>query len=259
MTGTDSFSDARLLASALRWWEDAGVDVLVGDVAEPWLGRAASLAPAENPVSPAPQGQVAPQGALAPAASVPAPFALPETLEALLDWVMSDPRVPEGGPAALRVRPFGAPGAPLMIVTDMPELTDADSGQLMSGPVGQLFDAMLAAMGHDRNSVYCIPLCPGRPPTGRLPNSALKDLGDLARHHIALAEPKAVWLLGQATSRAVIGADSTASLDKIGQNINHFRGNVPCIASLHPRLLLQAPQRKASVWKDMQVLIGELN
>ncbi|MFN5758322.1 MAG: uracil-DNA glycosylase family protein, partial [Sphingomonadaceae bacterium] len=173
-------------------------------------------------------------------------------------WMMTDPSVPEPGPPALRLRPFGAPGAPLLIVTDMPELGDADSGQLMSGAVGQLFEAMLAAMGQDRQSVYCLPLCPGRPPTGRLPNSALKDFGDLARHHIARAEPKAVWLLGQATSRALIGADSTATLDKIGQNINHFRGKVPCIASLHPRLLLQAPQRKASVWKDMQVLIGGL-
>ncbi|MFM8499796.1 MAG: uracil-DNA glycosylase family protein, partial [Chakrabartia sp.] len=173
--------------------------------------------------------------------------------------MMTDPSVPEAGPPALRLRPFGTAGVPLLIVTDMPELGDADSGQLMSGAVGQLFDAMLGAMQLDRQSVYCMPLCPGRPPTGRLPNSALKDLGDLARHHIALAEPKAVWLLGQATSRALIGADSTGTLDKTGQNINHFRGKAPCIASLHPRLLLQAPQRKASVWKDMQVLIGGLN
>jgi DNA polymerase len=184
---------------------------------------------------------------------------LPDNLADFVTWMMTDPSVPEAGPPALRLRPFGTAGAPLLIVTDMPELGDADSGQLMSGAVGQLFDAMLGAMQLDRQSVYCLPLCPGRPPTGRLPNSALKDLGDLARHHIALAEPKAVWLLGQATSRALIGADSTATLDKIGQNINHFRGKAPCIASLHPRLLLQAPQRKASVWKDMQVLIGGLN
>jgi DNA polymerase len=193
----------------------------------------------------------------APAAA-PAPRALPDNLADFVTWMMTDPSVPEAGPPTLRLRPFGTAGAPLLIVTDMPELGDADSGQLMSGAVGQLFEAMLAAMGQDRQSVYCLPLCPGRPPTGRLPNSALKDLGDLACHHIALAEPKAVWLLGQATSRALIGADSTATLDKIGQNINHFRGKVPCIASLHPRLLIQAPQRKASVWKDMQVLIGGL-
>lgn len=253
----DSFSDERRIASALRWWEEAGVDVLVEDIAEPWLARVSA------PIAPSGQAEsstaAAPMPAAVPApAAAPAPRTLPENLADFVTWMMADSSVPEAGPPALRLRPFGAPGAPLLIVTDMPELGDADSGQLMSGAVGQLFEAMLAAMGQDRQSVYCLPLCPGRPPTGRLPNSALKDLGDLARHHIALAEPKAVWLLGQATSRALIEADSTATLDKIGQNINHFRGKVPCIASLHPRLLLQAPQRKASVWKDMQVLIGGL-
>ena len=245
------------MASTLRWWEEAGVDVLVEDIAEPWLGRvsapAAQPAPAVLPASPA-SAPLAPR----PVAAAPEPRVLPDNLADFVTWMMTDPSVPEAGPPTLRLRPFGTAGAPLLIVTDMPELGDADSGQLMSGAVGQLFEAMLAAMGQDRQSVYCLPLCPGRPPTGRLPNSALKDLGDLARHHIALTEPKAVWLLGQATSRALIGADSTATLDKIGQNINHFRGKVPCIASLHPRLLIQAPQRKASVWKDMQVLIGGL-
>jgi uracil-DNA glycosylase len=53
--------------------------------------------------------------------------------------------------------------------------------------------------------------------------------------------------------------DATTSLDKFSQNINHIRGNLPCIASLHPRLLLQAPQRKAAVWKDMQALVEGLN
>ena len=259
MTGTDSFSDTRLFASALRWWEEAGVDVLVDDTPEPWLER---NSPVAAPVNPVPEPDTRRQTNRAvphPEAPAISTVVLPETLSDFVAWMMAAPNIAEAGPPMLRLAPFGTPGAPLMIVTDMPELGDSDSGHLLSGAVGQLFDAMLAAMGRDRNSVYCVPLCPSRPPTGRLPNSALKDLGDLARHHIALAEPKMVWVLGQATSRALIGADSTTTLDKIGQNINHFRGNVPCIASLHPRLLLQAPQRKASVWKDMQVLIGGLN
>ena len=261
----ENFSDARRIASTLRWWEDAGVDVLVDAEASPWLGRAAPsvsapiAAPEARSEAPLDAHPAAPPRAAAPVAASTLPAALPDRLDDFVAWMMGDAAVPEAGPPSLRLRPFGTPGAPLMIITDMPELGDADSGQLMSGAVGQLFDSMLAAMGQNRQPVYCVPLCPGRPPTGRLPNSALKDLGDLARHHVALAEPKAVWLLGQATSRALIGADSTATLDKIGQNINHFRGNAPCIASLHPRLLLQAPQRKASVWKDMQVLIGGLN
>lgn len=263
MTGTDPQYEARLLAAALRWWEDMGVDTLVEDEAQPWLDRAA---PAQPSISigvqaPAPEPSLAqrPAAATPPDGAPTAPLALPETLEALQLWLAETPDLPDAGPPHQRLAGFGPAGARIAIVTDMPEAGDAAAGQLLSGAVGTLFDAMLKAIGLDRSQVYCFALCPGRPPTGRLGDAALAQLGHIARHHLALAGAERVWALGQATSRALIGVDSTASLDKFGQNINHFRGNVPCIASLHPRLLLQAPQRKALVWKDMQMLIGDLN
>ncbi|MFM7028115.1 MAG: uracil-DNA glycosylase family protein [Chakrabartia sp.] len=263
MTGTDPQYEARLLAAALRWWEDMGVDTLVEDEAQPWLGRAAPAqhsdilanpGPVPDPVSTSRPAVAAP-----PVAPMAAPLALPETLEALQLWLAETPDLPEAGPPHQRLASFGTAGARIAIVTDMPEAGDAAAGQLLSGAVGTLFDAMLKAIGLDRSQVYCFALCPGRPPTGRLGDESLGALGKIARHHLALAGAERVWALGQATSRALIGVDATASLDKFSQNINHFRGNVPCIASLHPRLLLQAPQRKALVWKDMQMLIGDMN
>ena len=252
MTATDPLEDARLLAAALRWWEAAGVDTLVEADPQPWLGRAAT--PQFSGIS-ADSGAV-PVAQIA--ARAPVQQALPETLIELQTWLAQDTAIPEAGPVERRLPAFGQAGSKIVIVTDMPENGDVDAGHLMSGPVGVLFDAMLKAVGLGREDVYCLPLCPGRTPTGRLAETALPRLGEIARHHIALAGAERVWALGQATSRALIGADTTMSLDKFGQNINHFRGKVPCIASLHPRLLLQAPQRKALVWKDMQMLIGEL-
>lgn len=70
--------------------------------------------------------------------------------------------------------------------------------------------------------------------------------------------PQAVWLLGQSTSRALLGLDATVT-HKTGQKINRIRSTVPAIASLAPRALLQSPQRKAAVWQDMQMLIGGLS
>lgn len=241
MTIAESVADPRLVAAALRWWEDMGVDLLVEDDPQPWLGRAA-VAEASAP-------------ATARTAEKPAPAALPDTLDALVAWMSSDADIPEAGPPARRVAPFGTPGAKIAIVTDIPENGDAEAGALLSGEVGTLFDRMLAAIGLDRTSVYCFPLCPGRPPTGRVSAEALARLADIAKHHLALAKPERVWLLGQATSRALLGMDASVR-DKKGQNINHAHGTVPCIASLPPRMLLQSPQRKAAVWADMQALIG---
>lgn len=252
-------TDPRLVAAALRWWEDMGVDTVVEDVPQPWLGRAAK---AVDPQMTAADLQISAPHAGA-AVSLPtgveAPLApLPQSLEALVDWLMQDAAVPEAGPSERRLRPFGTPGAAIAIVTDMPEQGDVEAGMLFSGDVGRLFDRMLAAIGLDRSSVYCLPLCPGRPPTGRLSPSALTRLGDIARHHLLLAAPKRVWLLGQATSQALLGEDATISPDKMGADGKQVAEGLPSIASLHPRLLLQAPQRKAAVWKDMQALIGGL-
>ncbi len=259
MTTTDSSSDPRLLAAALRWWEEMGVDVLVEDEAEPWLGR---LAVAEaRRAGPFDEAVVASRSsAHVPAASLaPPPAPLPQTRAELVAYLATDPDIPEAGPPTQRLAPFGTPGAPIAIITDMPEPGDAVAGELFSGDLGRLFDAMLAAIGHSRSSVYGFALCPGRPPTGRIDDAALPRLGELAAHHAAVSGASRVWLLGQATSRALLGADVTLSLDKSDQNINHIGGKLPCIASLHPRLLLKAPQRKAAVWKDMQMLVKGLS
>ena len=45
----------------------------------------------------------------------------------------------------------------------------------------------------------------------------------------------------------------------MGADMKQVAEGLPRIASLHPRLLLQTPQRKAAVWKDMQALIGGMS
>lgn len=252
MTSTDSSADPRLLAAALRWWEEMGVDTLVEDVAQPWLGRAAvAEAAPEAPAAPQARAETPP-----PLHVAPAP--LPETLADLVAYLATDPSVPEAGPPSQRLAPFGTPGSKIVVITDMPEAGDSAAGTLFSGEVGLLFDAMLRAIGLGRDSVYGFSLSPGRPPTGRIADPSLPRLGEIAAHHAALSGAERIWCLGQSTSRALLGVDATTALDKFDQNINHFLGKLPCIASLHPRLLLKAPQRKAAVWKDMQMLVRGL-
>ena len=238
--------DPRLVAAALQWWDDMGVDTLVEDAPQPWLGRVAVASATTNS---------APVAARAKPEEAPAPATLPAKLDAFVEWLATDASVPEAGPPHLRLRPFGTPGAAITIITDMPEVGDAESGALFSGEVGRLFDRMLAAIGLDRDKVYCFALTPGRPPSGQTAKDALPRLGDIAKHHLGLLNPQAVWLLGQSTSRALLGLDAT-NTNKSGQKINHIRSMVPAIASSAPRLLLQNPQRKAAVWQDMQMLVG---
>ena len=53
-------------ASALDWWQEAGVDMIVGETPRDWLNPKAKAAPAEV---------------------APPPAALPDTLDAFRDWL----------------------------------------------------------------------------------------------------------------------------------------------------------------------------
>lgn len=223
-------------ASALAWWEAAGVDVLVDDAPRDWFARPALAQPAAAPVAAA------------------AAEAFPATLDAFCAWRLSD-AAPDArwGPARL---PFaGDAAAPLLVLTDQPE--EADTDALLSGPAGRLFDNMLAAIGLIRSQVFLGALAVSRPATGQVPSAALPELARIARHLIALARPRVVLLLGQAPSRALIEADAARARGRL-HSINHEGGTTAATVMMPPRFLLGQPARKADAWADLMLLRGTL-
>ncbi len=232
--------DARAVASVLRWWRDAGFDTCIDEASIPWLARG-----------------IAPKRAEKAAVVAPLVEALPDSLASFSDWFATTQTLGMSAFSSKRLTPIGDLNAKIMVMTDMPEADDLDTGVLLSGEAGALFDKMLGAIGLDRRAIYCAPLCPARPATGRLDEVSLARFGEIARHHIRLVAPKRVWLLGQTTSRAVLGVDAAPMPSQL-QNINYDGVIVETVASFHPRLLLQNPKRKAKVWADMQILVEGL-
>jgi len=234
--GADQHTDWRAeIASTLDWWRDAGVDTIVGEAPFDWL--------APEPAKPA---------AVQERATVPT-LAMPGELTAFLAW-RSGPEAPEQGWARHVLAPAGAAGQDLLVVTDMPDPADETDGALLSGAAGKLFDNMLAAIGRDRGSVGLTALALARPRGGRLPDAAAEQLTAILRHHLALAAPKRVLLLGNAVSRALLSLDCLKARGTL-HVVNHGGGTSAEVASLHPRLLLERPQQKAEAWKDLQLLI----
>lgn len=230
-------------ASALAWWQEAGVNIVVDDLPRDWTARENS-APAKHEI-------------VQPSATVEEEAPLPATLEAFIDWRFGGaaPEMAWGEPV---VHVAGDPAAPLMIMTDLPESGDCSLGTLLSGDAGRLFDRMLAAIEHDRASIYLVSLCIARPVTGLVPRDSEGKLGELARHHVALAAPKRLLLLGQTVSRAILGADGAAWRGRL-QPVNYQGGQSHAVATYHPRFLLTKPAMKADAWKDLQLLIGGQN
>ena len=223
----------------LQWWMDAGVDVSINEAARDWL-------------RPQPKSDPA-----APEAAPAAADALPDQLELFHAYLRDSDKLPFASPSAARVCPSGDPASGLMIVTDMPAVEDCAAGTLLAGEAGRLFDRMLAAIGRDRCSVYLASLACFRSPDGRFTDPAATQCATLARHHIGLAAPKAVLLMGDAAAKALIGLPTMKARGRL-HKISTHAGQITAVASFPPSFLLDRPTAKAAAWADLQLLMQEL-
>ncbi len=230
--GDHRFRDT--IASALGWWAEAGLHTLVAEEPRNWL---------------------APPAKALPVALQPAPEAtLPDSLDALHALLATGAYAPQSAPPRRRIAPSGTPGSELMIIVDTPEADDV--GHLFAGESARLFDAMLAAMGRDRSTVYLAPFSPART-AGRIDDRQGAALAALMRRHISLAAPKALILFGDEPACRLIGPDALKTRGGI-RSVNHDGGTVPAIATFHPCHLRRMPALKASTWSDMRLLLGVL-
>lgn len=261
---------AAQFASTLDWWEQAGVDCLVDEDSRDWLkpvplppgpatrtlaGGEAGAAPAPTSVSPAP--------GLRPAISPDRGGSggqepLPDQLPLLLDWFRTSDLLPYAAPGAPRICPSGDPATGLMILAAMPSGEDCASGTLVSGAAGRLFDRMLAAIGRSRDTAYLAGLSCLRPVGGRLDRVGAARCAEIALHHIALVEPKAVLLLGDACARALLGLGAAEARGRVHQ-IQAGGHAFSAIVTLSPDYLIAQPAAKALAWADLQLLMGALS
>lgn len=239
------------------------MDTLVGDEPVNWLAppkvpvpapvadiRTAAPKVAAEPVRrPRPAMDSAPAASPAPLA----PLAMPSEWTAFQSWLSGDAAVPGTQWHPARVLPTGPVAAPLMVLALTPEIADHEAGSLFAGDVGQLLDAMLRAIGLTRAQCYLASLALTRPPGGRIDGADLAALTPLMWHHIRLARPKRLLLLGSDLTSLAGGTDLAAARGKL-LNVNHDGVTVTAAAIQHPMLLLDRPARKAAAWDSLKLL-----
>ncbi len=225
--------------SALRWWEEAGVDVIVGETARDWL----------NPVAKA--------AAPAPTAEPAAAVHLPDDLSAFQHWLLTTDQLPAAIASSSRIGPTGNPSSELMMLIDMPAAEDVAAGALLAGEVGEMFDRMLARMGRSRENIYLASLSPARAATGRLAPKDASRLAEIARHHIALISPKALLVFGDLCSQALLGTAVSGARER-WHEVDTPHGKVRTIATFHPHYLHRQPNSRKMAWEDLQTLMEGL-
>ena len=238
--------DPATAASALQWWADAGVDVMVDEEPRDWLRPKPR---AETIVVPPVPGTGA-QPSSAPGRAEP----LPDQLTLFHAYLRDNDTLPYASPSAPRVCPSGDPASGLMIVTDMPAAEDCSTGTLLSGEAGRLFDRMLAAIGRDRNAIYLASLSCLRAPDGRFTTAASTHCANLARHHVGLASPDCVLLFGDACSKALLGLPVAKARGR-WHRISTHAGDVPALVTFAPSHRLEQPSAKRLPWADLQMLV----
>jgi DNA polymerase len=255
-----------LIESHKQWWEQAGLEALVDEAPVNWL--------APPKVSDTPPAQMASEtavraaehwvagtaahlqpAAVAPAAPTPSvdPVAMPGDWTGFQTWLAQDAAVPGTRWHPHRVLPAGPVAAPLMVLALTPEMADHDAGSLFSGDCGRLLDAMLRAIGLTRGACYLSSLALTRPPGGRLDASDLTALTPLLWHHLEMARPERLLLLGTDLTQIATGIELAAARGRL-LDVNHHGITMQAAAIQHPMLLLDRPARKAAAWDSLKLL-----
>ncbi|MFZ2100109.1 MAG: uracil-DNA glycosylase, partial [Oricola sp.] len=148
----------------------------------------------------------------------------------------------------------GTRGAPVMVISDAPGRDDDASGEAFTGPEGQLFDRMLAAIGRTRDDCYLGFTVPWRVPGNAAPSTLQAAIcKPFIERQIELARPRFLVLLGNGAARVLIGAsDNILQVRGEWKTVRTASGcEVAAIATLQPRYLLEHPAQKRFAWADL--------
>jgi DNA polymerase len=200
----DNSISERDVSAVLAWWADAGVEHGFRDEPEAWLAEPATgsgpavHSPLETDDRSDARSSSVPRR---PAAASPTVVRLggeagewPADLPAFRTWWMTEPSLGEPG-AYPRLPPIGPAGADIMLLVPMPE--DVDRDELLSGPAGRMAQLLLRAMEVAPASAYLASVLPRHTPLADWNGLASRGLADIVQHHIALAQPRRVLVLGR--------------------------------------------------------------
>jgi DNA polymerase len=246
----DSMIDARpqptlaeQLAAAHAWWHEAGVDCDFADDPRDWLAKPETVAATDEaqfttparPLKPA-EPEIPPLGGDR--------SGWPQQLADFAPWWLAEEGLETGGTAP-RVAPRGSEGAALMVLVPMPE--EGDSNSLLAGAQGKLIANMLTAMRIAEDAAYIAAALPRHAKHPDWQALAARQLGEIVAHHVRLARPKRLLVLGRAML-PLFGHDPAQGAAAV-RAIALEGCDVPALASYGPEPLLATPRFRAALWR----------
>jgi DNA polymerase len=148
--------------------------------------------------------------------------------------------------------------ADIMLIGEAPGAEEDKQGEPFVGRAGQLLNAMLKAVGFERDEVYIANILKCRPPQNRDPSpEEAAQCWPYLRRQIELVQPKVILALGRIAAQRLL--QTNTSLARLRGKLHYLDDiSVPVMVTYHPAYLLRAPQEKRKSWEDLRFLVSQL-
>jgi DNA polymerase len=211
---------------------------------EVWERRVAGTPVQTGPASTVPAAVVQEAATLAPTVAVGA-----MGWEALEQAVHACVKCPLHASRKQAVFGVGSRDAQWMFVGEAPGVQEDLQGEPFVGRAGQLLNAMLAAIGLQREQVYIANVLKCRPPNNRDPQIEEVDACEpYLLRQIELINPRIILALGRHAAHSLLKTE--LPLSKLRGRRLSYHG-IPLVVTYHPAYLLRNPVDKRKVWDDL--------
>lgn len=153
----------------------------------------------------------------------------------------------------------GNPKAKWLIIGDAPSAEEDIQGQPFVGRVGKLLNAMLYAIGLQREQIFILNILKCRPPENRIPRKEeINSCESYLKKQIALIKPNIILAVGGVTAQNLLKVNTPIGKLR-GGCYRYSENNIPVMVTYHPSYLLRSPREKLKVWDDLKLAVQTFN
>lgn len=182
---------------------------------------------------------------------------------AALDWTALQQRVQHctlcSELAASRTQTVFGVGdrqAQWLVIGEAPGADEDAQGEPFVGRAGQLLNAMLQAIGLQREQVYIANVLKCRPPNNRDPKpDEAAHCEPYLQRQIALLQPQLILVVGRVAAQNLLKTDTP--IGKLRGSVHRYN-DIPLVVTYHPAYLLRSPGEKRKAWDDLRLAVHTL-
>jgi len=152
----------------------------------------------------------------------------------------------------------GNRNADWLVIGEAPGKDEDLQGEPFVGRAGQLLNAMLFAIGLQREQVYIANILKCRPPNNRDPKpQEVVCCEPYLMRQIELIQPRIILAVGRIAAQNLLQTETP--IGKLRGQVHTFRDTgIPLVATYHPAYLLRSPLEKRKAWQDLQLAVRTL-